>query len=106
MNQSSNEPNTILHHYKPNFKFKLIFALDCLRKDFNDNFIKRNLSCTLPYIQSMRGILNYSEEENPTCNKDNFDPVENFGWDFAIKASSFRNLNCMGMLLIDVYHET
>ena len=45
----------------------------------------------------MRGSLNYTEDEKPTCKtlKD-YDLAEKFNMDFAFYASAFRNKKCLG----------
>ena len=42
--------------------------------------------------------MNYSVAENPTCKtSDDYDFVDTIGSDFAIDASSFSHLKCLGV---------
>ena len=80
-------------------KIKNSTFLDCLHDLFGKTLEDNNLNCTLPWVESMKGSnMNYSEEENPTCKtSDEYDFVDTIGSDFAIDASSFSHLKCLGM---------
>ena len=71
--------------------------LDCLRKDFEETLNVKNLNCTLPWIESMRGFLHYREEENPTCDTlEDHILADEVSWNFAISASAFSRQKCLG----------
>ena len=77
------------------------FNLDCLRKEFEENLDESNLHCTLPWIESMRGSLNYTEDEKPTCKTlEDYGHVDLVGYDFAFYASVFGHGKCLGILQI------
>ena len=59
-----------------------------------DRMIKETkIDCTFPWLESMRGYLNYSTIEKPSC-KNDF--ISEFGVSFAINASAYRHPNCLG----------
>ena len=73
--------------------------VDCLRNAFNEEAEKKDLNCRLPWIESMKGVLNYSEETIPTCKTyDDYDPVDTFGYEFSVAASVFAHSKCPGNL--------
>ena len=53
----------------------------------------------------MRGNMNYSEEKISTCNKkQDFELVNDFGFDFAINASAHKHPNCPGRYHVNSIH--
>ena len=80
-------------------KLQWIF-LDCLRSEFIEDVGKLDENCTLPWVQSMKGVLNYTEKITPTCNtlKD-YSLVNERGLDFSAKASAYNHSKCLGILL-------
>ena len=57
------------------------------------------LNCTLPWIESMQGFLDYTEEEKPTCNtSEDYNILRYFGQNFAVAASAFDHPNCLGSI--------
>ena len=75
----------------------VLHILDCLRKDFQEILIENNLNCTYPWIESMRGSLNYKEEEKLTCTaSDNYKLANDISMNYATAASSFAHQKCLG----------
>jgi len=69
---------------------------DCLRKDFQEIVIENNLNCTYPWIESMKGSLNYKEEEKPTCTaSDDYKLANDISMNYATAASSFTHQKCL-----------
>lgn len=59
-----------------------------------DQIIKENKAdCTFPWLESMRGYLNYSTIEKPSCKNDFILEV---GLGFAVNASAYTHPNCLG----------
>ena len=87
--------------FKKNFQTNILHILDCLRKDFEETLIENNLNCTYPWIESMRGSLNYIEEEKPTCTAfDNYQLAQDISRNYATAASAFSHQKCLGTLQI------
>ena len=82
----------------------MLHILDCLRKDFREILIENNLNCTYPWIESMRGSLNYKEEEKLTCTaSDDYKRANDISMNYATTASSFTQQKCLGTLQIKSY---
>ena len=74
------------------------FFLECLRSEFIKDVGKSDENCTLPWVQSMKGVLNYTEKTNPTCNTlDDYSLVDEHGLDFSATASAYNNSKCLGI---------
>ena len=74
--------------------------IDCLRGLMEDTIKAENISCTLPWIQSMQGISRYDNTTTniSTCNSyDDYDSVYNIGYYFAMNASSYSHSKCPGI---------
>ena len=80
-------------------KLQWIF-LDCLRSEFIEDVGKLDENCTLPWVQSMKGVLNYTEKITPTCNtlKD-YSLVNERGLNFSAEASANNHSKCSGISL-------
>ena len=78
--------------------------LDCLRNAFNEAAEEKNFNCRLPWTESMKGVLNYSEETVETCKtKDDYLLVNDFGYDFSAYASAYNHSKCPGNLQVRSY---
>ena len=68
-----------------------------MRKEFDRLIKEKSINCTLPWIESMRGSLNYSVNEIPTCKtKKDFHLANWIGENFALYASAYKHPNCVG----------
>ena len=75
----------------------LICLLDCLRTEMTNDAEKLGVSCSLPWIESMKGVLNYSEDVSPTCNTiDDYNDIHDFGYNFSVQASAQSHPKCLG----------
>ena len=87
-----------------NTNIKLIFhvvlnSIDCLRHEFKAAIAERNLNCTLPWIQSMQGLLGYRtmDPNSSVCRtRGAFNLANDLGADFAKNASMYLNSKCPG----------
>ena len=78
------------------------FFVDCLRSEFIKYVGNLDGNCTLPWIQSMKGVFNYTEKTNPTCNTpDDYSVVDEYGLNFSASASAYNYSKCLGISLID-----
>ena len=74
---------------------------DCLKTVFKNEINSRNLTCTLPWIQSMMGMANYSSKEHLACtNSKKFDELNLIGKKFARKIANYAHERCQGSIQI------
>ena len=76
------------------------FFVGCLHDAFKNYSLEvpgKNVSCTMPWIQSMLGVLNYNATAHPTCNKfEDFSAIDDIGLGFAREATTFGHKKCPG----------
>ena len=89
---------------KDQLNIYLLTFLDCIRDAFNEDAKKNNLNCTLPWIESMKGALNYSEDTTQTCKTANdYQHADYFGLEFAAYAADYNHSKCPGNLQVKNY---
>ena len=72
---------------------------DCLKGLFKKTIESKNVSCTVPWTQSMQGIPNYSgiPDNMSTCSTvEEYDGLNGIVFNFSQKASTFSHLECPG----------
>ena len=72
---------------------------DCLKGLFKKTIESKKFSCTVPWIQSMLGITNYSgiADNMPTCSTyDEYNPLNMIGHNFSQEASTYSHPECPG----------
>ena len=71
--------------------------LDCLREEFQKQIKEKQFTCTVPWIQSMQGVVMYNDTSIKTCNNwDDYDDVSSFGDSFAQNALTYSHPKCPG----------
>ena len=73
--------------------------IDCIHGLFKETMLAENVSCTVPWIQSMHGISrsNTTAVKLPTCNTlEAYRPVDFIGYYYAQNASVYSHPKCPG----------
>ena len=74
------------------------FFLDCLRSSFKEEIGDKNISCSLPWIQSMLGQIGSNSSISNTCNNAlDFQSISVSGLQFAKKIAKYRAPKCEGI---------
>ena len=85
--------------YNQKYSTILFLIIDCLRNDVDEKLVKNDINCTFPWVESMRGILNYTEEEKPTCKRsDDYHILDRMTMNLAASASAYNHQKCLGKL--------
>ena len=74
-------------------------SLACLRDEFKAAIAERNVNCTLPWIQSMQGVLGYRtmDPNLSVCRtREAYDLVDTLGGEFTKNASIYQHSKCPG----------
>ena len=76
----------------------IIIYLDCLRKSFKEEVERRNLNCSLPWIQSMLGEIGQNSTKKKSCNNAiDFQGISLSGLQFAKQIAENKAPNCQGI---------
>ena len=82
----------------------LLVYVDCLRGALRDDIAGTNLTCTLPWTQSMLGDMECNASNKATCNNfKNYDALFNLGFNFSNKIATYDHSKCPGNFKIIIY---
>ena len=67
-----------------------------MRKAFEEELAGNDVTCTLPWIESMLGVEYYNASDIPTCKNESFGYVKGLGYNFSTLAAYYNHPKCPG----------